>query len=259
MPPCPLDPRDMGNLASPDGAPNYRKLVELGEKWAERNGIAARHQFLVVAHGDKPHPHVHVCWNSVAHVDGKKWHSDRAFLEKARDSTDHLARGTESAPSPAERNPFSPPDKVLRAVARGADPYSWKVDLRIRIADAARSSVHEEDFKKKLAQRGVELRQRGGGYSYSFRDPSDQLRVARAGRLGEEYQRGPLLERLEVQRKDLLRGPLAVEAFSKRMRQNKGGLSILEAGITSPTFPKCGRWPPVCRTTATNSQNAGLY
>lgn len=218
-----MDPRDMGCLSAADGTPDYQKLVRLGEQWAERNGILERHQVLVVAHGDKPHPHVHICWNSVDRQDGSKWHSDRAFLERARDTTDALSRehGIRNEPS-RDKNTSRPPDKVLRAAARGADRYSWKVDLRNRIAEAARSSVHEEDFKKKLSQRGVEVRQRGEAYSFSFRDANDKTRVARASRLGEEYQRGPLLERFEAQRNELLRGPQGVDDFARRLRQEKG-------------------------------------
>jgi len=218
-----MDARDMGTLSAPDGVPDYQKLVGFGEQWAERNGISERHQVLIVAHGDKPHPHVHICWSSVDRQDGSKWHSDRAFLERARDATDAIARehGIRHEPS-RDRNSNRPPDKVLRAAARGADPYSWKVDLRSRIAEAARCSVHEEDFKKKLAQRGVEVRQRGEAYTFSFRDASDKTRVARASRLGEEYQRRPLLERFEAQRGELLRGPQGVDAFARRLRQEKG-------------------------------------
>lgn len=218
-----MDAKDMGTLSGPDGAPDYRQLVAFGEQWAERNGISERHQVLVVAHGDKPHPHVHICWSSVDLHDGSKWHSDRAFLECARDTTDALAREHDIRNEPNRaRNAGRPPDKVLRAAARGADPYSWKVDLRTRIAEAARSSVSEEDFKKKLLQRGVEVRQRGGSYTYGLRDATDKHRVARASRLGEEYQRGPLMERLEAQRRELLRGPQGVDTFSRRLRQEKG-------------------------------------
>ncbi len=218
-----LDPKDMGTLRGADGSPDYPKLVAFGEQWAHRNGILDRHQALVVAHGDKAHPHVHICWNSVSRADGTKWHSDRAFLERARDTTDALGRehGVRHEPN-RERNANRPADKVLRAAARGADPYSWKVDLKGRIAEAARASIHEEDFRKKLGQKGVEVRRRGEAYSYSFRDPDDQLRVARASRLGEEYQRGPLLERFEAQRREVLCGPRGAEEFAARLRQEKG-------------------------------------
>lgn len=218
-----FDPKDLGGLAGADGVPDYRKLVAFGEQWAERNGIMDRHQVLVVAHGDKPHPHVHLCWSSVNRVDGSKWHSDRAFLERARDTTDALARehGIRNELS-RERNSDRPPDKVLRAAARGANPYSWKVDLKSRIAEAARASVHEEDFRKKLGQRGVEVRRRGEAYTFSFRDAGEKLRVARASRLGPEYQRGALLERFEAHRGELLHGPRGVEDFAKRLRREKG-------------------------------------
>ncbi len=218
-----MDPKDLGTLAAPDGSPNYRGMVAFGEQWAERNGISERHQVLVVAHGDKAHPHVHLCWSSVSREDGGKWHSDRAFLERARDTTDGLAReyGIRNEPS-REKNPNRPPDRVLRAAARGADPYSWKVDLKARVSEAARASIHEEDFKKKLGQRGIEVRRRGEAYTYSFRDPDNKLRVARASRLGEEYQRGPLLERFEAQRREVLRGPRGAEEFATRLRREKG-------------------------------------
>ena len=55
---------DLGSLANPDGTPNWERIGDYGKEWAERFGMAQRHEFYVVAHGDKPHPHIHVVWNA---------------------------------------------------------------------------------------------------------------------------------------------------------------------------------------------------
>jgi hypothetical protein len=218
-----FDPGNMGSLWKEDGSPDYGRLVAFGEAWAQKTGIAQKHQFAVVVHGDKPHPHVHVCWNAVSHVNGNKWHSDRAFLERARDATDSLARdyGIANLPN-RDRNTARPPDRVLRAAERGAGTYSWKLDLRDRVATAARRSISEEDFRRNLSRSGVEVRRRGEGYSYSFKDDTGHKRIARSSRLGEEYRPAALQERFVRQRNLLLSDPQAAAQLARQMKEEQG-------------------------------------
>ena len=188
---------DLGSLANPDGTPNWERIGNYGKEWAERFGIAQRHEFYVVAHGDKPHPHIHVVWNAVAYEDGLKFRfHGKPDMERARDVNDQLARehGIQRQLD-RHREPDRAPDAVIRAAQRGADSYSWKMDLQNRIKSAASYPTSEQSYMVALKREGIEVRTRGGHYTYSFEDATGMKRVARASRLGEPYQRASLLDR----------------------------------------------------------------
>jgi len=123
---------DLGSLANPDGSPKCQLIADCGRQWAERTGIAERHEFYVVAHGDKPHPHIHVVWNATSHEDGRKSQfNGKPDMERARDVNDQLARehGIRRQLD-RHRDPDRAPDKMIREAQRGAENYSWKMDLQ---------------------------------------------------------------------------------------------------------------------------------
>jgi hypothetical protein len=213
---------DLGSLANPDGSPNWERIAAYGKEWAERAGVAQRHEFYVVAHGDKPHPHIHVVWNATSHEDGRKYQfNGRPDMERARDINDQLARDNGiKRQLDRHRDPERAPDKVLREAQRGAENYSWKMDLQNRIKGIASHSVDEQRFIRDLARLGVEVRTRGQGYSYSFEDASGMKRVIRGSRLGEPYRRDAILERLCSHREMLLKGG-DPEPFARNIRSEK--------------------------------------
>lgn len=190
---------DMGILRNADGTLNWDRIAHYGQEFAERAGIAERHQYYVVAHNDKANPHIHVVWNATSFEDGRKYHADaRAHLDRLSEISNQLARerGIQRELS-RDRNNKRAPDGVLRAAERGASKYSWKMDLQKRIDHAAQRSTSEAQFIEHLKDMRVEVRQRGAGYSYSFHDEQHFQRVARAGRLSEASRRDTLLARFE--------------------------------------------------------------
>ena len=200
---------DLGDLANSDGSPNWQRLANYGAEWAQKSGVGDRHQFYVVAHGDKPHPHIHVVWNAVSDIDGRKYHHEdhgRAHLGRLRDVNDQVARDHGIRRQlDRNRDPEKAPDRVIREAQRGAEHYSWKMDLQNRIKAIASQSVDEQRFIRDLGRMGVDVRIRGQGYSYSFKDASGMKRVIRGARLGEPYRRDALLERFSVHREGLLK------------------------------------------------------
>lgn len=216
---------DLGDMANPDGSPNWQRLANYGAEWAHRAGIGDRHQFYVVAHGDKPHPHIHVVWNAVSDADGRKYHHEdhgRAHLDRLRDVNDQLARDHGIRRQlDRNRDPERAPDKVIREAHRGAENYSWKMDLQNRIKGIAAQSVDEQRFIRDLGRMGVEVRVRGQGYSYSFKDAAGMKRVIRGARLGEPYRRDAILERLSVHREGLLQpgGPDRLASWIRAERK----------------------------------------
>jgi hypothetical protein len=109
---------------------------------------------------------------------------------------------------------------VIREAERGAGSYSWKMDLQNRIKGTASHAQDEQEFLRELARRGVEVRTRGAGYSYSFEDAAGMRRVIRASRLGEPYRRDAILERLDAHRDELLRNADPAR-FARMIRAEK--------------------------------------
>jgi hypothetical protein len=205
---------DLGDLAGPSGKPDYEKIRDYGDQWAKESGVADRHEYVVVVHGEKEHPHAHVVWNATG-LDGRKYHNDRHNLNRLRDVNDVLARrhGIQRELDRV-RDPHRPPDKFLRRVQRGGGRYSWRMDMQGRIREAARRSLSEDDFTARLRERGVALRIRGGKYSYSMNDVHGKQRVCRELRLGEGFHRDSLLDKFERQREQLRSDP---DGYRKRL------------------------------------------
>jgi hypothetical protein len=189
---------DLGDLAKPDGKPDWEKIEQFGHEYARRAGIAERHQYYIVAHDDKANPHLHLVWNAVSDKDGSKYHQ-KDDVARQRDISDALSRehGIKRLPE-RDKNPEKVPDAVIRGVQHGQPEYSWKRDLQYRIKNAAAKSESWEDFKQELRGLKVEVRERGSGVSYSFKDDSGAKRVARGSRLGEAYTREDIERRFAL-------------------------------------------------------------
>lgn len=211
---------DLGDMATAEGKPDYGRIRDYGEEWAQEAGIAGRHEYLVVVHGEKDHPHAHVIWNATG-LDGKKYHDDKHNLDRLRDVNDRLARihGIQRELDRV-RDPNRPSDKFIRQAERGGGRYSWKTDLQSRIREAGRRAFSEEEFAARLKERGVELRVRGWKYSYAMTDAQGKRRTIREGRMGEPYGREHLTEKFAQQKEQLHRDP---EGYRMRLKEEQAG------------------------------------
>ena len=209
---------DLGDLSTPDGKPDYERIRDYGRDWAAETGIAKNHDYLVVVHGEKEHPHAHVVWNATG-FDGRKYNHDKHDLNRLRDVNDRLARDHGiKRELDRVRDPHRPSDKFIRQAQRGGDRYSWKLDMQDRIREAARRSISEDDFRARLKERRVELRIRGEKYSFSMKDARGKQRIAREGKLGEPYKREHLQEKFREQKEQLTRDP---EAYRQRLKDER--------------------------------------
>lgn len=215
-----FEKHDLGDLAKDDGLPSPDRLRNYGEEWARSAGIAQKHDYLVVVHGEKGHPHAHVIWNATDQ-DGRKYNSDCRNIDRLRDVNDRIARvhGIQRELDRV-RDPHRPSDKFIRQAERGGGTYSWKLDMQDRIREAGRRSFTEEEFAKRLKERGVELRVRGEKFSYGMKDKTGKQRACREGRLGESYRRAPLLEKFAQQKEQLKRDP---EGYRRRLKEEQSG------------------------------------
>lgn len=209
---------DLGDLAKPEGGPDFARIRDYGEEWAKEVGIAQKYDYLVVVHGEKGHPHAHVVWNATDQ-DGRKYNDDNHNLDRLRDANDRLARSHGiQRELDRVRDPHRPSDKFIRQAERGGNRYSWKLDMQDRIREAGRRAFSEEEFKARLKERGVEIRMRGEKYSYSMTDRGGKHRTSREGRLGETYQRAHLIEKFGQQKEQLRNDP---EGYRRRLKEEQ--------------------------------------
>ena len=205
---------DLGDLNTSNGTPDYERIRDYGEEWAKEAGIAEKHEYLVVVHGEKEHPHAHVVWSATG-LDGRKYHDDKQNLGRLRDVNDRLARSHGiQRELDRVRDPHRPSDKFIRQAQRGGERYSWKLDMQDRIREAGRRAFSEEEFRARLKEKGVELRVRGEKFSYGMKDVHGKQRIARESRLGESYQRDALIEKFARQKEQLLQDP---EGYRRRL------------------------------------------
>lgn len=206
---------DLGDLKTPNGTPDYERIRDYGEEWAKEAGIAEKHEYLVVVHGEKEHPHAHVVWSATG-LDGRKYHDDKQNLGRLRDVNDRLARSHGiQRELDRVRDPHRPSDKFIRQAQRGGERYSWKLDMQDRVREAGRRAFSEEEFKARLKEKGVELRVRGEKFSYGMKDAHGKQRSAREGRLGESYQRNTLINKFARQHEQLYQDP---DGYMKRLK-----------------------------------------
>jgi hypothetical protein len=211
---------DLGDMTTPDGAPDYGRIRDYGEEWAKETGIADKYEYLVVVHGEKDHPHAHVVWNATG-LDGRKYHDDKHNLDRLRDVNDRLARSHGiQRELDRVRDPHRPSDRFIRQAERGGGRYSWKLDMQDRIREAGRRAFSEEEFRRRLKEKGVELRIRGEKYSFGMTDAHGKHRAIREGRLGEPYQRAHLVVKFGQQKEQLRRDP---EGYRRRLKEEQAG------------------------------------
>lgn len=198
-----FQPHNIGALAGPDGKADPERIGEYAHELARRIGIADKHQYFITVHFDKENPHFHLVLNATSHITGQKYDDSFSGI-RGRDPNDELAReyGIRQ-PENRKRGVERPPDGVLRAAERGAPAYSWKLDLESRVTEAAAMSTSVSTFREQLRERGVDIHERGAGFSYGFEDPRRERHVVKASRLPEECQKPALLRQFESHREAL--------------------------------------------------------
>ena len=165
-----FDPSDLpGGPTAPDAK---RVMLDVAGQTL-RDLELEGHQVVVVAHGDKDHPHFHMMVNRVHPETGRAWDrwQDRTRLERSL-RVQEQARGFREVPGRLgrlegqERPPRGPSRGAHRAVMREADRTGEPPVL-----EAARSTLRGEfrgatswdDLEGRLAEEGYVLRAKGRG------------------------------------------------------------------------------------------------
>lgn len=184
----------------------------IGMEFAQRVW-GERFQVVVTTHLNTEHLHCHFVINSVSFVDGKRLHGEEKAWFKFRLVADEICRkyGLHVIENP-ERHPS--PDYLVKQDQTGA-PTRYNI-LRQAIDEAVACSRTRQQMEYALREMG---------YTFSFNDrhkywtitpKGKNKRPVRLYRLGEEYTRDRLLERLRENQDKVL-----LEPFQKQTKKQK--------------------------------------
>lgn len=182
--------------------------MEFAQKvWGER------FQVLVTTHLNTKHLHCHFVVNSVSYVDGRRLHGEEKAWFKFRLIADELCQkyGLHVIENP-QRNQ---PPAYIAELERAGEPTRYNV-LRQAIDEAVACSTNRQQMEYAL---------KGMGYTFSFDDRhkywtitpkgmganGKKKRPVRLYRLGDEYTRDRLLERLRENQDKVLMRPFYTE------------------------------------------------
>lgn len=154
------------------------------------------YEFVLSTHIDKGHIHNHIIFNNVNMVTGKCYQSNKKSYHQIRYQSDKLCK----------ENNLSVVDEFYESYKRkyktnGKSWYeneqskkgtSWKSRLQFDIDRLIKQSKDWEDFLKKLAELGYEIKH---GKHIAFK-PKDKPRFTRAKTIGEDYTEDRLKERI---------------------------------------------------------------
>lgn len=172
FPPGELDPEEALNIG-----------YELAMRWTK-----GKHAFFVVSHADRPHPHVHIYYNSISLDCTRKY---RDFLGSARALRRLSDRVCLEHDLSVIKNPKLHSKGKFQHYGQwlgGARPPSYKEQIRgIIDASLAERPTDFADFLQRMEAAGVQVK-RGRGGVISFRLPGqDRATRFRASTLGDGY------------------------------------------------------------------------
>jgi hypothetical protein len=181
---------------------NGAKAREVCEDFMKKMGVdLEKQQYVICRHRDRKHEHYHIVVNRI-NCDGKCWDDSKSY-EKAMRLTPKLekAHGLEITPSFEAK-------RAKKAIEKDAHEMADRLGVehpRKTIARRVEAAINEcngtrEDFKRKLAEIGVEMRESTRrnklGVSYRLLDCPKEFRADsyKGSRIGTAYT-GPSVEK----------------------------------------------------------------
>lgn len=184
---------------------------EQSHKMAEE--MAARsfpgHECVIATHTDKQHVHSHIIVNAVNFDDGKKLHLNNAEYGSLKDRANEIAQNygfTALDWRQRSRDRVTAPEKNI--ILRGDS--SWKEELKKVIAEARQQSSSFIEFRNHLEKYGVTI-ERNTEKTISFKHPGKEKAI-RGDRLGEDFTKKSLTDRLEKNKAQRAAAPISETA-----------------------------------------------
>jgi len=187
------------------------KINHLGIELAQK--VAPDHQIAVYTHTDKEHFHNHIVMNSVSFSDGSKYHQHH-FFDYVKSLNDEIAKehGLNIVQESAlERKTIA----EIKLEEKGQ--VSWKQEIRIAVDNTMkdRSVNSYERFRESLNEKGIDVSLRGENITYELLEGKNKVRGTK---LGEDYQKEPLLT--ELNRRSFSVPDQSMAAEANKIRSN---------------------------------------
>ncbi|MGW8811083.1 relaxase/mobilization nuclease domain-containing protein, partial [Bacillus velezensis] len=149
-----FDPKELSN--TPD---NQEKCLEIGMALAEK--IGKGHESGCFVHADQDHLHCHIVTNSVNYETGRKFQMKKdQDLVLFRNISDKVCKEHGIEPlEPYQGENVKEKNAEKRIKARGKT--TWKEEIREAIKYAKSQATDMQSYKKLLAEKGVEMYERG--------------------------------------------------------------------------------------------------
>lgn len=113
------------------------------------------YELIVATHVDRDHIHSHIVLNSVSHIDGKKYHSDKNNIPRLREASDALCmKHGLSVIGKTETGLRKMGTREYRAASKGE---SWKINLMATINLAMTKAKTRNDFIRFMESRGYKV------------------------------------------------------------------------------------------------------
>lgn len=170
------------------------KAHELGKQWADEI-LKGKYEYVITTHIDKGHIHNHIIFNSVSFYDYKKFNNYKVAAQLRKVSDRICAENGLYVIENPNIKQKSPTRYELEHRKAGT---SWKAQIKDIIDKAIESTADYDSFKAELEKAHVEIKE---GKRISFRIVgTGQERFCRGDRIGENYSRERILERLSTQK-----------------------------------------------------------
>lgn len=163
---------------------------ELGKQWADEI-LKGKHEYVISTHLDKGHIHNHIIFNGVSFYDYSTYDSYHKAAELRKVSDRICAENGLYVIEKPNLKQKSPTRYELEHRKAGT---SWKAQIKNIIDKTIEATADYESFKAELEKAHVEIKE---GKRISFRIVgTGQERFCRGDRIGEDYSREQILERL---------------------------------------------------------------
>lgn len=185
---------------------------ELGKKWADEV-LEGKYEYVISTHIDKGHIHNHIIFNATSFYDYGKYNNYKVAAH-LREVSDRLC---------AERglyvikNPRTGKGKTHYEWEHWKNGTSWKAQIGRAIDEAIAKATDYESFRAALLEAGVEIKE---GQRISFR-MRGQERFSRGDRIGDDYTRERILERLSEPKKERARRMPYDDQIERRAQKSK--------------------------------------
>lgn len=156
--------------------PRAEQMQEIARETLALAGLG-EHQALIMGHGDKPHPHLHILLNRVHPDSGRAWstgHDFRRFDDIMRRLSEaygfRYVPGHAFNPELTDEMPLKPDSRATYAAKRGAQTQrlQWsRASARTFGAELSEELGHAptaEEIAELVAKRGLALEKKGRGF-----------------------------------------------------------------------------------------------